>query len=204
MLTRTLPRPLQVVLLVIALMLAAAVGSAWASAAATTPLAGSAAGATAGAPIAATANGVDDATLGAVLAAAIDGPATDGGTMAAAPSARPLARAARGAGILRTIVGRTDRAEITVTTASGERTILFVRGTIAALTATGITVTMRDGTSQSYVVDATTRFRAQGKQIAPADLKTGETALVLGLKTGDTYTARFVRGLPLARTPTGS
>ena len=203
--TRSMVRPFQILIAAAALVLAGAFGALLASGAAPArPLTASADGG-AGTTAAASPATIDasGSTVDAIIAAALSEPADAGSANLAAPSTGPRVGAARGAGILRSIVGRTDRAEITVTTAAGQQTILYVKGTIATVSATGITITMRDGTSQAYAIDTTTRVRSQGKDIAISSLSTGETALVLGLKSGDGYTARFVRALPRAGGTTG-
>lgn len=127
--------------------------------------------------------GLGDATL--VAAAGLDG--TVDGT-AAAP---------KGAGILRAIIGRTQRAEITVTTADGEKTLLFVRGDFTAASSTSVTVTLKDGTTPVFTLDATTKVRSAGKAKAISDIKTTGHGIVLGVKNADgTYTAKFVRVAP--------
>jgi hypothetical protein len=107
------------------------------------------------------------------------------------------AGAPKGAGILRAIVGKTERAEITVTTADGQKTILYVRGEISAASATSVTITLKDGTKQAFTLDATSKVRSAGKPRAIADIATGGRGMVLGLKNADgTFTARFVRLVP--------
>ena len=124
----------------------------------------------------------DDTSL--VAAAGLDG-TLDGQNVAAAP---------KGAGILRAIIGRTERAEITVTTAEGQKTILYVRGSFTAASSTSVTVTLKDGTTQVFALDATTKVRSAGKAKAISDIKTSGRGLVLGVKNADgTYTAKFVR-----------
>lgn len=107
------------------------------------------------------------------------------------------ATAPKGAGILRAIVGRTERAEITVTTADGQKTILYVRGSVSAASTASVTITLKDGTKQVFALDATTRVRSAGKAKAIADIPTGGRGVVVGLKNADgTYTAKFVRFAP--------
>lgn len=126
----------------------------------------------------------DDTSL--VAAAGVDGAL--GGQNAAAP---------KGAGILRAIIGRTERAEITVTTADGEKTILYVRGSFTAASSTSVTVTLKDGTTAVFTLDATTKVRSAGKAKAISDIKSSGRGLVLGVKNADgTYTAKFVRIAP--------
>jgi len=179
-----------------ALALAAAMGAGMASTAGA-----GAAPATAGVPAApAFAAAVDDATAASAalglsgdssLVAAAGLPGSLGGVDAAA--------APKGAGLLRLIIGRTERAEITVTTSAGVKTILYVRGSITAASATSVTVTLKDGTHQAYTLDSTTRVRGGGKALQASDIATGKRALVLGVKNADgTYTAKFVR-LPVAK-----
>lgn len=199
-------RPTRLLVGVGALALAAAVGAGMASS-------GAGAAAVAGTPAApaapALAATVDDATAASsALGLADDSslvstagiPETAGGVNAAATP--------KGAGLLRLIIGRTERAEITVTTADGVKTILYVRGSITAVSATSVTITLKDGTHQAYALDATTRVRGGGKALAISDIATGKRALVLGVKNADgTYTAKFVR-LPIVKakttTPAGS
>jgi hypothetical protein len=200
--TTSTSRPFQVLLAVTALVLAGIVGAAMASAGGSPAKRLTAAPADT-LPVVTDISGAG--TADQLLAAALSEPALGADpTGGAAPSNRPAAGTTRGAGILRAIVGRTDRAQIDVSTATGEQTILYVRGTIASVSATSITITLRDGTTQAYAIDATTRIRAAGKQAAVTDLATGETALVLGLKSGDTYTARIIRGRPQVKAPAGS
>jgi uncharacterized protein DUF5666 len=100
----------------------------------------------------------------------------------------------RGGGLLRLLIGRTERAEITGATADGTRTILYVRGQIAALSASSITITLRDGTTQVFTIDATTTVRERGKPVKASDLATGDRAMAFGTRNADgTYTARLIR-----------
>ena len=111
----------------------------------------------------------------------------DGGAGVARVAGRPV-------GLLRMLVGRTERAEITVSTDAGTRTLLYVRGEITALSASSVTVTLSDGTRASLAIAATTRFREKGKDIKVTDLSTGDRAMVFGLKNADgTYTATLIR-----------
>jgi len=197
-------RPTRLLVGVGVLALAAAVGAGMASTAG--PGTAPAAGTPAAPALAAT---VDDATAASsalgladdsALVSAVGIPDTTGGANAAA--------APKGAGLLRLIIGRTERAEITVTTADGSKTILYVRGSITAASATSVTITLKDGTHQAYTLDATTRVRGGGKALQASDIATGKRALVLGVKNADgTYTAKFVR-LPIAKAnvtkPSGS
>ena len=115
-----------------------------------------------------------------------NGPA-DGGADAARVTGRPV-------GLLRMLVGRTERAEITVSTDAGTRTLLYVRGEITGLSASTVTVTLSDGTRASLAIAATTRVREKGKDIKATDLSTGDRAMVFGLRNSDgSYTATLIR-----------
>jgi hypothetical protein len=127
----------------------------------------------------------EDAAL--VAAIGVDGTADE---QAAAPK--------RVGGILRAIIGKTERAEITVSTAeNGQKTILYVRGTFSAASATSVTITLKDGTKQAFTLDATTVVRSAGKVKVIADIPTSGRGLAVGVKNADgTYTAKFVRFAP--------
>jgi hypothetical protein len=135
------------------------------------------------------ANALEDAQLTAADLALANGDqaGADGAPGAAKRAGRPL-------GLLRMIIGRTERAEITVSTDAGTRTLLYVRGEITALTTSSVTVTISDGTRASFAIAATTRVREKGKDIKPTDLSTGDRAMVFGLRNSDgTYTATLIR-----------
>jgi hypothetical protein len=135
-----------------------------------------------------TANALEDAQLTAADVALASGD-QDGPAGAAKRAGRPL-------GLLRMIIGRTERAEITVSTGTGTgtRTLLYVRGEITALSTSSVTVTINDGTRASFAIAATTRVREKGKDIKATDLSTGDRAMVFGLRNADgTYTATLVR-----------
>ena len=129
---------------------------------------------------------VDDAQLAAAELVLENGRA-DGGAGAARVAGRPV-------GLLRMLVGRTERAEITVSTDGSTRTLLYVRGEITAISASSVTVTLSDGTRASLAIAATTRVREKGKDIKPTDLSTGDRAMVFGLRNSDgSYTATLIR-----------
>jgi hypothetical protein len=129
---------------------------------------------------------LDDAMLTAADLGLADR-AANGAAAATRTAGRPI-------GLLRMLVGRTERAEITVSTDAGTRTLLYVRGEITSLSASSVTVTLTDGTRASFSIDAATRVREKGKDIKPTDLSTGDRAMVFGLKDADgSYTARLIR-----------
>jgi Domain of unknown function (DUF5666) len=152
--------------------------------------------------------------IGLLIGAAIAGgnPATGQGThagVAIVDAANPVPgtaalpqAAAKGAGLLRLLVGRTVRAEITTSSAAGTREILYVRGKIGDLTSTSLTMALADGTTQKFGVDAQTVVREKGKPEELSDLSPGERVMVFGLKNADgTYTARLIRCIRPAAKP---
>jgi hypothetical protein len=146
------------------------------------------------------------------LAIADGGPGTGQGTPAAVSvvdAANPVPgtaalpqAAAKGAGLLRLLVGRTVRAEITTQSAAGPRQILYVRGKIGDLSSTTLTMALADGTTQKFTVDGQTVVREKGKPEELSALTAGERAMVFGLKNADgTYTARLIRCIKAAAKP---
>ena len=143
-----------------------------------------AAGRAAPAPVATLSLGPD--VGGVDLGAALDRSVDAAQVPASAVRARP--------GLARLLVGKTERAEITIATAAGTKTILYVRAEIASISTTAITMKLSDGTRQAFAIDTQTFVREKGKQIKPTDLRTGDRAMVFGLKNADgSFTARLIR-----------
>ena len=89
-----------------------------------------------------------------------------------------------------------------VTTADGEKTLLFVRGSFSAASTTSVTVTLKDGTTAVFALDASTTVRSAGKAKAIADIQTTGHGIVIGVKNADgTFTAKFVRIAPAKYDP---
>jgi hypothetical protein len=151
------------------------------------------------------------ALSGARLDPGSSGPApvslVDAAAPAAAVSDDPsaatnAAKTAANPGLLRLLVGRTIRAQITTDSAAGTRDILYVRGAISQLTGTSITIGLADGSSQKFGLDSKTLVREKGQPQALSDLSTGERVMVFGLKNADgTYTARLIRCIQPAVKP---
>ncbi|MHB8460444.1 MAG: DUF5666 domain-containing protein [Candidatus Limnocylindrales bacterium] len=168
----------------------------------------------AGALLLAVAVGATAATAGG--ASATSPVAAGGAATALVPTAADLALAAntstanvtaapardRG-GLLRRFLGHAERVQITVATAKGDKTILYVRGQITALSSTSVTITMKDKATQSFTIDTATKIREKGKAVQPSGLATGERAMVLGLQNLDgSYTAKLIRAaVPAAPGP---
>lgn len=118
----------------------------------------------------------------------------DGADIALAANTTPKAAGpARLAGLLG-LLRRTDRAEISVRTANGEKVILYVRGTVSAVSASSISIALHDGSTQVFAIDGSTKVRAAGKASTVPELAAGDRAMVFGLRNADgTWTARLIR-----------
>lgn len=160
----------------------------------------------AGALLLAVAVGATAATAGGAGAGATSPVAAGGAATTLVPTAADLALAAntstanvtaapaRDRGLLRRFLGHAERVQITVATAKGDKTILYVRGQITALSSTSVTITMKDTATQSFTIDTATKVREKGKAVQPSGLATGERAMVLGLQNPDgSYTAKLIR-----------
>ena len=67
----------------------------------------------------------------------------------------------------------------------------------AAASSTSVTVTLKDGTTAVFALDASTTVRSAGKAKAISDIKTTGHGIVIGVKNADgTFTAKFVRIAP--------
>ncbi|MCA1823328.1 MAG: hypothetical protein LC640_03490 [Frankia sp.] len=95
--------------------------------------------------------------------------------------------------------GRAVHGEGVVQTRDGFQTWAFQRGTASVVTPTSITVHSPDGFDQTYVVTSATKVRADGKQASMTAIHTGDRVVVVAVKNGATYTARFVATRPAAK-----
>jgi len=109
----------------------------------------------------------------------------------------------------RRLASKATHGEIVLDTKKGLQTIDFQRGTISDASTSGFTVTDKGGTAETWVSSSDTKVRARsGKGTKPSSgqIVNGETAVVIGVKDGDTMTARLVVVLPVAQQeaqPTG-
>ena len=70
-------------------------------------------------------------------------------------------------------------------------TLVSVRGQVTAVSATSVTVKAEDGFTATYAVDAKTRVRGADATTI-ADVKVGAKGAAVGVKSGNTTTARTV------------
>lgn len=66
------------------------------------------------------------------------------------------------------------------------------RGLLTQVSSTSITVKSADGFTTTYVVSPETKVRKDGKTATIGDLKAGDPAMVIAIKSGDSTTAKGV------------
>jgi hypothetical protein len=90
---------------------------------------------------------------------------------------------------LRIALKKFDEGQWTSQGTSGAVTHDAIKGKVAAVSATSITVTSADNTSETYAVATTTKVRVGKTLSSIGSVKTGDTVLVTGTKAGSTMTA---------------
>ena len=85
--------------------------------------------------------------------------------------------------------GRTLHGEATVQTDNGNKTYVFATGKVTTLSSSSITITSSDNVATTFAINGDTRFGFRNFSQPQANLKTGQTASVIGTKSGDTNTA---------------
>ena len=86
--------------------------------------------------------------------------------------------------------GRALHGDDTVQTKNGTREVVLARGTVSAYTAgSSITITSSDHATTTFAINGDTRYGFHNFSQPEASLKTGETALVIGTKSGGATTA---------------
>jgi hypothetical protein len=93
--------------------------------------------------------------------------------------------------------------EVTLQTREGVKTVVVARGEVTALSGEAITVRSSDGVSTPFRLDGETRYGFRNEPAPRAELKVGDTAFVVGERSGDTVTARRVLSGELARPDPG-
>ncbi len=88
--------------------------------------------------------------------------------------------------------GRVLHSETTVQTDNGVKTYVAARGDVTALSASSITITSSDKVATTFAINSDTRYGFQDFKQPQAALRTGQTAMVIGTKSGDTTTANRI------------
>ena len=105
----------------------------------------------------------------------------------AAPSDHPKAKRAR-----RALIGRGMHGEWVVKGEDGKPvTLETIRGTVTAVGSSRLTVKAEDGFTETFATNSDTKVR--GGADALGDVKVGARGAVIGVKSGNTITARVVR-----------
>jgi len=105
----------------------------------------------------------------------------------AAPSDRPKAKRAR-----RALIGRGMHGEWVVKGKDGKPvTLETIRGTVTAVGSSRLTVKAEDGFTETFATNSDTKVR--GGANALGNVKVGARGAVVGVKSGNTITARVVR-----------
>lgn len=85
--------------------------------------------------------------------------------------------------------GRALHGQATVQTDSGVETYVFATGKVTALSGSSITVTSTDNVATRFAINGDTRYGFRNFSEPQAELKTGQTATVIGTRSGDANTA---------------
>ena len=86
-----------------------------------------------------------------------------------------------------------EHGEVTFQTKAGPKTIAIERGTIQSVSASGITVQAKDGTTWTWDYLTNTTVRDARQTVSRTSLTTGESVLVAGLVVSGVHDARLIR-----------
>jgi hypothetical protein len=92
-------------------------------------------------------------------------------------------------GKLGMVGGKLLHSETTVQTGNGTRTFVVARGTVTALSGSSITITSSDKVATTFAINGDTRYGFQDFKQPQAQLRTGQTALAVGTKSGGSAAA---------------
>jgi hypothetical protein len=85
--------------------------------------------------------------------------------------------------------GNLLHSETTVQTNNGPKTFVVARGTVTALSGSSITITSSDKVATTFAINGDTRYGFQNFTQPQAQLRTGQTALAVGTRSGGSTTA---------------
>src|SRR6266498_4127389 len=72
---------------------------------------------------------------------------------------------------------------------NGVKTFVIARGQVTALSGSSITITSSDKVATTFAINSDTRYGFRNFKQPQAQLKTGQTAMAIGTKSGNTITA---------------
>jgi hypothetical protein len=133
-------------------------------------------------------------TAGVAAATSNDSTAAPAASAAPAPSgsAAPKADHPKAKRAKRALVGRGMHGEWVVKGKDGKPvTLETVRGTVSAVSPSSVTVKAEDGFTATFATNSDTKVRGGGAD-SLGDVKAGATAAMVGVKVGNTTTARTV------------
>lgn len=88
--------------------------------------------------------------------------------------------------------GRLLHSETTVDTGNGVKTYVIARGEVTALSGSSITITSSDKVATTFAINSDTRYGFRNFKQPEAQLRTGQTAIAIGTRSGDTTTATII------------
>jgi len=132
---------------------------------------------------------------GVAWAATSSSPSTTVAPSSGSDAKTPGKHALRLGGLGGRLGGRALHGEITVQNQNGNgtKTVVLARGKVSAYSAgSSITITSTDSTTTSFTINGDTRYGFRNFSQPEASLKTGETAMVIGTKSGSGNTAQRI------------
>lgn len=88
--------------------------------------------------------------------------------------------------------GQLLHSETTVQTKDGVKTFVVARGEVTALSGSSITITSSDKVATTFAINGDTRYGFQNFKQPEAQLRTGQTAVAIGTRSGNTTTANRI------------
>ncbi|HWE88466.1 MAG TPA: hypothetical protein VG317_03255 [Pseudonocardiaceae bacterium] len=129
------------------------------------------------------------AGLGGIAFAASDsGPAGSPAVLAAASTTTGTPGAAAKPKARRVLPAHFEHGTFTVWTKSGDRTVTAQRGQVTAVSPTSITVRSKDGFTDTYTVNGSTKVRKQKQASAIGDVATGDQVTLVAGEKADVAT----------------
>ena len=88
--------------------------------------------------------------------------------------------------------GQLLHSETTVQTKDGVKTFVVARGQVTALSGSSITITSSDKVATTFAINGDTRYGFQNFKQPEAQLRTGQTAVAIGTRSGSSTTANRI------------
>jgi hypothetical protein len=85
--------------------------------------------------------------------------------------------------------GKLLHSETTFDSGNGVKTFVIARGEVTALSGSSITITSSDKVATTFAINSSTRYGFRNFKQPQAQLRTGQTAMAIGTKSGNTITA---------------